>query len=231
MVDISDLPLQPFKNQICYRLINSKFPPNDLFDDVADPDEFDAIYAIQAKTNPRLLNNLGKINLVPMNKRPMGIDGFMYAMGPFVHVNPAGSRFTNGEFGVYYAAKEEKTAIAETRYHQELYFRNVQGLKFDRIVMRSLCTTFSADLINIKESLVTEDDWYNENTYTAAQQFGKEVKQQNKPGIWYGSVRNKYCDCYALFSPQWITQVVQGAHYEYVWDGTKIKDIYQLNKK
>ena len=41
-------------------------------------------------------------------------------------------------------------------------------------------------------------------------------------GIWYGSVRNNYSDCYALFTPKCIDEVVQGEHYEYVWDGSNL---------
>ncbi|RLA01353.1 MAG: RES domain-containing protein, partial [Gammaproteobacteria bacterium] len=40
-----------FDKQVCYRLINSKFPPIALFSDVADADEFEALYEIQAMTN------------------------------------------------------------------------------------------------------------------------------------------------------------------------------------
>ena len=37
-----------------HRLINSKYPTIDIFDDIASPEAFDAIYAMQAKVNPRL---------------------------------------------------------------------------------------------------------------------------------------------------------------------------------
>ena len=36
------------------RLVNSHYPPIALFDDVADASEFDALFALQALTNPRL---------------------------------------------------------------------------------------------------------------------------------------------------------------------------------
>ncbi len=35
-------------------------------------------------------------------------------MAPFTHLNPKGSRFSDGSYGVYYAAKRLSTAIAET---------------------------------------------------------------------------------------------------------------------
>ncbi|MDF2974655.1 MAG: uncharacterized protein K0R61_5105 [Microvirga sp.] len=38
-------------------------------------------------------------------------------MAPFTHLNPKGSRFSDGSYGVYYAADRLSTAIAETAHH------------------------------------------------------------------------------------------------------------------
>lgn len=223
---ITELPVESFNQQTAYRLINSKYPPKTIFDDVADQDEFDAIYAIQALTNPRLRNDVGELNLVQPEKRPFGINGANYALGPFVHLNSQGSRFSKGQYGVFYAAENIQTAIAETRYHQENYFRKVEGLKFDRIVMRGLKTIFSADLINIFNPLQMEQGWHDPNDYSSSQMLGDEVKKSEKAGVLYGSVRNNHKPCYALFSPEFISDVIQCSHYEYIWNGKTI--IYTL---
>lgn len=226
---IDGLPIENFDKQKCYRLINSKFPPINLFDDVADADEFAALYAIQAMTNPRLQNEIGNLNLLPPEEIPHDIKGCNWSIAAFTHILPNGSRFSNGEYGIYYAAKDIKTAIAETAYHQETYFKNVEGLKFDKITMRTLCTTFSADLINIVNPLVDDRGWYDPNSYTESQKLGEIVKGNKLQGIWYGSVRNNHSDCYALFTPKCIDEIVQGCHYEYIWDGTRISTISEIN--
>ncbi len=104
-----------------YRLVNSKFPPIALFDDVASDEEFDALYALQALTNPRLQNEVGNLNLIPRSEIPFGITGCAYATAPFTHVNPQGSRFADGAFGVLYLADSMDTAVAEVRHHQQAY--------------------------------------------------------------------------------------------------------------
>ena len=144
---IHALPRQAFPSQAAYRLVNGKYPPIAIFDDVADQADFDALFAVQALTNPRLQNEVGDLNRVPAAERPWGIPGCNYALGPFVHVNPAGSRFSDGAYGVFYCADRMATAIAETRYHQQRYFQRVEGLKYDRIVMRGLRVHFSACLL------------------------------------------------------------------------------------
>ena len=113
MVIVNQLAELPGEQLQAYRLVNSKFPPIALFEDVADADEFEVLYQIQALTNPRLQNEVGHLELIPRGEIPFGIPGCSYATAPFTHVNPAGSRFSNGSFGVLYLAGSMETALAE----------------------------------------------------------------------------------------------------------------------
>src|SRR3546814_12948939 len=45
--------------QPCYRIVASRFPPISLFEDVADPADLEAVYAIEAMTNDRLRDEVG----------------------------------------------------------------------------------------------------------------------------------------------------------------------------
>lgn len=219
---LNAIPQLNFIDEVAYRLIPSKYPPKSLFDDVASHDEFEILFAIQELTNPRIRNELGNLNRVPAEQRPYGIRGCNYALGPFVHLNPVGSRFSNGDFGVYYAAEDTQTAIAETRYHQQLYFSGVKGLKFDRLTMRCLKTQFTARLHDIRGEAFRDRDWYLRDNYSSGQQLGLALKRENEDGLVYHSVRLENKTCYALFSPILIKDVIQTAHYEYIWDGEKI---------
>ncbi|HET8710209.1 MAG TPA: RES family NAD+ phosphorylase [Spongiibacteraceae bacterium] len=227
---LNKLPQKRFRDKTAYRLVNSKFPPIAIFDDVADNDEFEALFRLQAKTNPRLLDEVGHIRLVQPERRPFGIAGCNYALAPFTHINRLGSRFSRGEFGVLYAADAMHTALAETHYHQQRYFQTqVQGLKYDRIVMRGLKLKFSAMLFNICSPKIEQYGWYDANDYAAAQQLGDTIKQTDKDGLWYDSVRKPGTSCYALFSPHLIKSVVQTQHYEFVWNGQRIDAVLELS--
>ena len=215
------LPHTSLSEQTAYRLVNGKYPPIAIFDDVADQADFDALYAVQALTNPRLQNDIGDLNRVPPEQRPWGIPGCNYALGPFVHVNPAGSRFSDGHFGVFYCADRMATAIAETRYHQQRYFQQVDGLKYDRIVMRSLKVHFTATLVDITPA-DHHPQWHAADDYTAAHQLGRQLREQQHNGIHYESVRAVGRYCYALLTPQVIASITPCAHYEYIWDGETI---------
>ena len=105
-----------------WRLVPSRFPPVSLFDRVASESELSIVVSIEGITNARLRNEIGEINLVPEAERQFG-PGTTPIMAAFTHINPEGSRFSNGSYGVYYAANDIPTALAETRYHRELFLR------------------------------------------------------------------------------------------------------------
>ena len=219
--DTDALPRTTLRGQTAYRLVNGKYPPIAIFDDVADQADFDALFAVQALTNPRLQNDIGELNRVPPDQRPCGSPVCNYALGPFVHVNPAGSRFSAGHYGVFYCADRMATAIAETRYHQQRYFQQVDGLKYDRIVMRGLKVNFTATLIDITPAS-DHPHWHAPDDYSAAHLLGQHLRDQQHSGIHYESVRAAGSHCYALLSPQIIASITPSAHYEYIWDGEKI---------
>src|SRR5712691_2594821 len=106
----------------CWRIIPSRFPPIDLFERVVDPAGLEAIYELESLTNDRLREEAGELQLVPSPDRISG-RGTSYIMAAFTHLNPAGSRFSDGTYGVFYAARTLDTAIAETRYHREEFMR------------------------------------------------------------------------------------------------------------
>ncbi|MFT5758642.1 MAG: hypothetical protein ACI9LM_003388 [Alteromonadaceae bacterium] len=215
------------ENQKGYRLINSKYPPIALFDDVASADEFDILYELQAFTNPRIQNELGNLNLVIKGDIPFGIDGCSYATAPFTHINPAGSRFSDGMYGVLYIADSLDTAIAETRYHQNKTFNNIKGLHYDVITMRGLTCYFSGELVDVIDY---DPCIYHSTDYTDAQQLGRMLYKQKCQGLIYKSVRHVGAKCWALFTPKHVASIKQTAHFEFIYDGTTISRVETISK-
>src|SRR3546814_9215696 len=63
------------------------------------------------------METLGNIDRVPPDRR-VGGPGASYMMAAFTHVSAdRPSRFTNGDYGVLYAASAFETALAETVHH------------------------------------------------------------------------------------------------------------------
>src|SRR3984885_13201340 len=107
-----------------WRVIASRYPPILLFERLTpDPAVWEALIALEQLTNPRVRDEVGEIALVPPDERISG-PGAGYVMASFTHINPKGSRFSDGSFGVYYAAAALETAISETVFHFEAFARD-----------------------------------------------------------------------------------------------------------
>ncbi|EJM95295.1 RES domain-containing protein [Pseudomonas sp. GM74] len=212
-----------------YRLVNSKFPPIALFDDVADADEFEVLFEIQALTNPRLKNEVGRLELIARSEIPFGIPGCAYAIAPFTHVNPAGSRFSDGSFGVLYLADSMEAALAEVRHHQALYWSKVPSLNYERFVFRGLVCAFGDAGMKDATALPINDPVYAPDDYSHSHVLGRAVRDADCPGLRYHSVRMPGSHCWALMTPRPVSSIVQTAHYEMVWNG-QITSVSQISE-
>ncbi len=228
MVTPEALPERPAQTVTGYRLINSKFPPIDLFDDVADENEFAALHALQTLTNPRLQNEVGNLALLPAREIPFGIRGCSYAVGPFTHVNPEGSRFSDGSFGVLYVADALATAIAEVKYHQQAYWQNVAGLHFERFVFRGLKCVFDERGCRDAMTLDYSHPVYTPDDYSCGRALGWSVREGRSAGLRYRSVREPGATCWALMTPLNVRDIIQTTHLEMIWNGS-ITQVNRLN--
>lgn len=227
MVRLANLPVLAGENLRAYRLVNSKFPPIALFDDVADANDFDALYQLQAMTNPRLQNEIGRLELIAREQIPFGIPGCSYATAPFTHINTAGSRFSNGSYGVLYLADHMETAIAEVRHHQQRYWANVPELNYERFVFRGLSASFIDTGMRDASALPHTDAIYAADDYSHSQSLGLEAKRSGCSGLRYHSVRAPGQLCWALLTPRPVTSIIQTAHFEMIWSG-RIVSVSQI---
>ena len=81
------------------RIIRSIYPPIDLFEDIADPADWEALASAESKFNPRIRDSIGDLAKVPLARRVTG-PGASWVMAPFVHCSPLRpGRFSDGTFG------------------------------------------------------------------------------------------------------------------------------------
>lgn len=210
-----------------WRLVSSRFPPIGLFDRIANADELAIVMDIEGLTNDRLRDELGEITLVPPEDRISG-PGTTPIMAAFTHLNPHGSRFSNGEYGVYYAANSIRTAVAETRFHRERFLAatNEPPIEID---LRSYAADIDTTLHDIRGLQGGLPAIYDPDParYGFAQSFAKGLRDSGSNGIAYSSIRDPGGECIAVFRPRLLKPVVQGSHYCYVWDGTRITQVYE----
>ncbi|MCE0493071.1 RES family NAD+ phosphorylase [Vibrio salinus] len=211
-----------------YRLINTRYPCIALFDDVATPEEFDILYAIQAITNPRLKEEIGDLSLLRHSEIPFQCQrGRSYAVAPFTHINPDGGRFNDCFFGALYIASNDQTAAAEVRYHQQKYWSKIEGLKYDRFLFRGLIVTHHSSPTYIVHS--DNHDVLNPDSYAVSQHLARDLKKNGYQAIQYPSVRTDGGECWALLTPESVDDIVQTYLLEMIWDGEKIAEVNRVN--
>ena len=208
-----------------WRIIPSRFPPIDLFERVASAEEWELIAEIESLTNPRLREEVGDLSLVPVEDRVFG-SGSSWVMAPFTHLNPHGSRFSDGSWGVYYASYQLETAIAETKFHRENFMRatNEAPMHLD---MRVIVASVKGELHNILGKEYTNTELYSPDSYTVSQDLGRRLKRIDSFGIVYWSVRQCSGQNIAIFRPKTISKWCQERHLEYVWNGQKISSVFE----
>jgi hypothetical protein len=222
------LPVRRVNWRNAVRIIPSVFPPIDLFERVADPAHLEAVHAIESAFNPRLRDATGDLSLVPRTERVVG-PGAGYVMAAFTHVSPDGSRFSNGTYGVFYAAQREVTAIAETRYHRERFMRATEEPRME-LDMRVLWVTVKASLHDLRGMRAILPDIYRLDDYTESQILGGALRAGGSSGVVYESVRPDGGRCVGVFKPRALTHCRERKHLRYIWDGTRITDVLEIKR-
>lgn len=206
------------------RLVPSRYPTVGLFDRVADPNDLEAVFAIEALANPRLRQESGDISMVPPAERISG-NGSTPVMAAFCHLNPEGSRFSDGSWGVYYTARSLQTAVAEVAYHRARFLA-ATGEEPIEVDMRSYIGDVRASLHDIRGP-----GWeavHKPDSYAKSQALARTLHAQDSWGIAYRSVRHAGGECVAAFKPRAIKlPVVQGAHLTLHWNGHEIDQWYE----
>lgn len=225
MTALADIAVRRVHWQSACRILPTRYPAISLYDRVADADDFDALYALEALTNERLRDEVGQVERVPREHRVFGL-GSSPIMAAFTHVNENGSRFSDGRYGVFYAAKERATAVAETRYHHAAFMAATQQ-RAQHLPMRLYHVAIAARLHDLRPAGAVSDAVYDPSDYTAARALGARLAAAGSAGVVYRSVRHAGGQCVGLFRPSGASTCVHAAYLLYAWDGHSFTDIYE----
>ena len=221
----ADIPVSQVTWHPCYRIIPSRFPPINLFEEVADPADLEAVFEIEALTNDRLREEAGDLSLVPMEDRISG-PGTSPIMAAFTHLNPDGDRFTDGSYGVFYAGSDIETSIAETKHHRTKFMLATKE-PAQELDMRVYAVDLDANLHDIRDMRETEAVYYHPEKHAVSQELAAHLRKSGSDGIVYQSVRHEDGECAAVFRPRLLSNCRQERHLCYVWDGKTIAEIYE----
>ncbi|MGI6456073.1 MAG: RES family NAD+ phosphorylase [bacterium] len=219
-MNLKRLPTTRISEKTYYRIIRTRIPSKELYDEISDnPEETLLLHEIESLTNPRVRQEKGEISVAAREDRLTGA-GSSLIMAPFAHVNPEGSRFSDGTYGVFYAGDSIHTAIEETVYHsiRFLLFTQEEAMEF---YMRVLSVSLTGELHDIRGRKMP--DIYDPEDYGKSSSFGRKLRDQDSIGIIYDSVRNPGGECVAVFRPRVLKNCREMKTLLYQWDGESIQ--------
>lgn len=225
MIDPQTIPQSDVQWPGAVRIIRSIHPPIDLFEDIADPADWPLLIAAEQKTNPRLIENIGALDLVPEDRR-VGGAGASYLMAPFTHVSlDRPTRFSDGSFGVLYAGREFETALLETIHHHSRFMARTNEAPGWTSQFREILLDIDARLHDMRANDGEYANALSPEDYTASQTLGAALRASESDGIVYPSARHDGGECAGLFYPDLAANARQGRHLDYHWDGARV-DLY-----
>ena len=226
MIDAANVPKTRVKWQGAVRIIRSIHPPIDLFEDIADPADWPLLISAEQKTNPRIMANIGNLDLVPPQRR-VGGNGTSFLMAPFTHVSPdRKSRFSDGSYGVLYAGNKFEVALFETVHHHARFMAHTNEAPGWTSQFREILLNIDAKLHDLRAPNPEYAAALHPEDYACSQALAASLRASGSNGITYPSVRLIGGECAALFYPDLSSGPRQGRHLDYHWDGTRV-DYYR----
>ena len=208
-----------------YRIIPTQAPLIDLFErtDLSERKKR-ALWALQARVNPRLMQEMGHLHWVRAGDMVHGPHATI-VMGAFTHTRTP-TRFSNGLFGVYYAAQKRDTAIFETVYHKQRR-AGERSVRAQDLHMRVWVGEVLKPCYDVRAP--DYDGLHDPNDYSAGQMFTRWLlgADPDAYGIVYRSVRHPGGSCLAALRPITVSLPAQGAHLVYRWDGSRITHVVE----
>jgi len=200
-----------------YRLIRAAHPEVNLYADLDVPTEdWDVLHQIESITNARLRDERGEATIVEDLHRAKG-PGSSIIMAAFTHINPSGSRFSDGTYGVFYSADLEETCAREVAFHCARFLGDTQqppqSMAY-RLIKAGLMGSFF--------NLFHQDwAWLRSDDYAKCQELGRKTRSVID-FLNYESVRHPHNNAYAVFRPNSLSEARHVRYVDFFWDGKRV---------
>lgn len=210
-----------------YRLIPSRFPPVSIYEGLVANDRIDALVAVEDLTNPRLQSARrltgASLGLPPDSPR---LQNWNHA--PFAYLNPEGSRFFPPERPVMELADCPQTALAVSVTRREVFLSRTREapLGLDMRMFKTPVSGTFVDLRDVDPRLISDP---SDEARKARWKIGESIPQ-DADGVLYRTQDRPSATCFAVLRAAVLGKSIQTAHYRYVWNGSRITELYAFDR-
>lgn len=202
-----------------FRLIPSRFPPVDIYEEVVANDRVAALVEIENLTNPRLRSaqRLMTASLGIAQDSPR-LQNWNHA--PFAYSNPEGSRFFPPERPSLELADTRQTALAVSVARREFFLSRTSEPAIG-LDMRMLKTPVDGRFLDLRDIDPATD---KDARWALGAGLAEEVD-----GILYRPPERPSATCVAVRSASALQRSIQTVHYRYLWNGSKVTKLYAFD--
>ncbi|MDA9232018.1 RES family NAD+ phosphorylase [Porticoccaceae bacterium] len=145
-------------------------------------------------------------------------------MAAFTHIGIE-SRFTQGQYGVYYAGLCLETAMAESKASRARLL-SATNEPSQALTMRCYHCSVVGEVVDLRNDPKVHDA----DDFTDAQAMAAKLRDNGEAGILYNSVRHSGGECIAALKPSLLKPpAIQAGHYQFLWNGKEITNVLQVN--
>lgn len=210
-----------------FRNITTIRESQDLYDDLSNKAS-DWQYAIDSE----IASKPKEYSQPPIIHRPFEEQKFIKAIDfPFKNKNWNVSRYSNGNYGVWYGALELNTTIHETVYHwrngflnQSTFKQSPQYIYQERRVFQVYC---KALLLELRPKVKNYPSLIHEQDYMLTQHIGERLYSEGHPGLISLSARHKEGSIAAIFTSKVLSDPKDYCYLSYILDTKNQKVIIE----
>jgi RES domain-containing protein len=191
---------------------------------VDDDDDLQAIFALDAATNDRLLAERQRFPGIGVEELVFGVPWSHVVNAAFCHPHPLGARFSGPDRGAWYAGFALDTAQAEVAFHKSVELAETAWTDEMSITYDDYMADFSAEFHDLRKGRGFQA-CLNPKSYVASQALAERLLDAGSLGVVYPSVRQADGTCLACFRPALVANVRRDATYRFTWSGTGPPDI------
>ena len=185
---------------------------------VADDDDLQAVFELDAATNDRVLAAAQRLPGIGLEELVFGVPYASIINASFCHAHPLGSRFNGPDRGAWYAGFALETAQAEVAFHKTVQLAEI-GRFEDSVTYDDYLADFSAEFHDLREARGFRA-CLDPDSYVASQALAERLLREGSLGVVYPSVRHRGGTCVGCFRPAVVSNVRRGKTLRFTWDGS-----------
>ncbi len=216
------IPLTKIEWMPCWRIIPSRFPPIDLFERVAPPENWAVLAELETMTNERARMEAGAASLIRPDDRPTGARSSLI-VAPFTHPDPNGDRFSDGSFGIAYASPNLDTALRRSIRGREDFLRRTKNGPIS-LQMRVLNIDLAGMLHDLRGMAANDL-----GTVAETRELCRSLRAEGSYGVIFDEEQTLSSPTVAAFRPNILSNCRQERHLAFKWNGERIVEVYDYS--